>query len=69
MPNEKFPMTNEAGPAAVAIRWSTEITAQRSPWAPFRQGLETRVAAVRSALRRQQRRVGTVIDERLHRDP
>lgn len=54
--------------AAVALRWTEEIPAQRSPWAPFRQGLETRVAAMRSALRRQQRRVGTVIDERLRRD-
>jgi len=54
--------------AAVAVRWSAEIPAQRSPWAPFRQTFETRVAAVRSVLRRQQRRVGTVIDETLHRD-
>jgi 3-oxoacyl-[acyl-carrier-protein] synthase-3 len=55
--------------AAVALRWAVEIPAQRSPWVPFRQGLETRVAAVRSVLRRQQRRVGTVIDETLHREP
>ena len=54
--------------AAVAVRWSAEIPAGRSPWVPFRQGLETRVAAVRSVLRRQQRRVGTVIDETLHRE-
>src|SRR5574341_1319035 len=38
--------------AAVALRWSSGIPAQRSPWVPFRQGLQTRVAAVRSALRR-----------------
>jgi hypothetical protein len=54
--------------AAVALRWSSDIPAARSPWVPFKQSFETRVAAVRSALRRQQRRVGTVIDERLHRD-
>ena len=54
--------------AAVALRWSTEIPERLSPWVPFRQTFETRVAAVRSALRRQQRRVGTVIDETLHRD-
>lgn len=54
--------------AAVALRWSTEVPTRRSPWTPFRQSFETRVAAVRSALRRQQRRVGTVIDERLRRD-
>ncbi len=54
--------------AAVALRWSAEIPERLSPWVPFRQTFETRVAAVRSALRRQQRRVGTVIDETLHRD-
>lgn len=54
--------------AAVAVRWSAEIPERLSPWVPFRQTFETRVAAVRSALRRQKRRVGTVIDETLHRD-
>jgi len=54
--------------AAVALRWSAEIPERLSPWVPFRQTFETRVAAVRSALRRQKRRVGTVIDETLHRD-
>ncbi len=54
--------------AAVALRWTAPVPERRSPWAPFRQGLETRVAAVRSVLRRQQRRVGAVIDERLRRE-
>jgi len=54
--------------AAVALRWTAGIPDRRSPWTPFRQTIETRFAAVRSALRRQQRRVGTVIDETLHRD-
>ena len=54
--------------AAVALRWTAEVPEHRSPWVPFKQSFETRMAAVRAALRRQQRRVGTVIDERLHRD-
>ena len=50
--------------AALALRWGVGVEAQLSRWTPIRQGLETRMAAVRSAMRRQERRLRTSIDER-----
>jgi 3-oxoacyl-[acyl-carrier-protein] synthase-3 len=54
--------------SALALHWTQEVPARKSPWSPFRQQLDSRVAAVQSAIRRQERRVRTTIDERLHRE-
>ncbi len=54
--------------AAVAMRWGQAVPRQLPPWSPLRHQLETRVAAVRSAIRRQERKVLATIDEKLHRD-
>jgi 3-oxoacyl-[acyl-carrier-protein] synthase-3 len=54
--------------AAVALRWTQEVSRQPPPWSPIRQQLETRVAAVRSAIRRQERKVLATLDEKLRRD-
>jgi 3-oxoacyl-[acyl-carrier-protein] synthase-3 len=54
--------------AALVLRWTVETGAKRSRWAPIRQGWESRVAAVRSAVRRQERRVRASIDERFRSD-
>jgi 3-oxoacyl-[acyl-carrier-protein] synthase-3 len=55
--------------SALALHWTHEIPAHgRSPWSPFRQQIDSRMAAVQSALRRQERRVRTTIDERLKRE-
>lgn len=50
--------------AALALRWGVAVEAHPSRWTPIRQGLETRMAAVRSAMRRQERRLRSSIDER-----
>jgi len=50
--------------AALALRWGVAVEVHPSRWTPIRQGLETRMAAVRSAMRRQERRLRTSIDER-----
>ena len=56
--------------SALALHWTQEIpTRAQSAWTPFRQQLDSRMAAVQSALRRQERRVRTTIDERLGREP
>jgi 3-oxoacyl-[acyl-carrier-protein] synthase-3 len=54
--------------AAVALRWGMNVPTHPAPWAPLRVQIEARMAAVRSALRRQELKVRTTIDERLHRD-
>ncbi len=54
--------------AALTLRWGVNVDAHVAPWTPIRQSVETQVAAMRSALRRQGRRVGATISERLHRD-
>jgi 3-oxoacyl-[acyl-carrier-protein] synthase-3 len=54
--------------AALALRWTVGTGAKRSRWTPFRQTLESRVAAVRSVVRRQERRVRASIDERFRSD-
>jgi 3-oxoacyl-[acyl-carrier-protein] synthase-3 len=54
--------------AALAVHWTQEITARRSPWKPIRHQLEAQVAHVRSAIRRHERRVRATIDERLRRE-
>jgi 3-oxoacyl-[acyl-carrier-protein] synthase-3 len=56
--------------SALALHWTQEIpTRGASPWTPFRQQIDSRMAAVQSAIRRQERRVRTTIDERLGREP
>jgi 3-oxoacyl-[acyl-carrier-protein] synthase-3 len=56
--------------SALALHWTHEIPSRgKSPWTPFRQQLDSRVAAVQSALKRQERRVRTTIEERLGREP
>lgn len=54
--------------AALALRWSVAVSAYVPPWSPLRLQLETQMAAMRAALRKQQRKVRASIDERLHRD-
>lgn len=54
--------------AALALKWGVPVAVHVSPLSPVRQGIETRMAAMRSALRRQERRVRATIDERLHRE-
>ncbi len=54
--------------SALALRWTEEVPERRSAWRPFRQQLETQVAHVRSAIRRQERRVRATLDERLNRE-
>jgi 3-oxoacyl-[acyl-carrier-protein] synthase-3 len=54
--------------AAVALRWTADVRAVPSPWTPFVQRFETQVAAVRSALRRQERRLRATIDRGLKRE-
>ncbi len=54
--------------AAAAVRWGVDVPSHVPPWTPLRWRLETRIAAVRSAIRRQERKVRASIDERLHRD-
>lgn len=56
--------------SALALHWTQEIPKRgASPWTPFRQQIDSRVAAVQSAIKRQERRVRTTIDERLGREP
>jgi 3-oxoacyl-[acyl-carrier-protein] synthase-3 len=54
--------------AALALRWTVGTGAKRSRWIPIRQRLESRVAAVRSAVRRHERRVRASLDERFRSD-
>jgi 3-oxoacyl-[acyl-carrier-protein] synthase-3 len=54
--------------AALALRWGVPTGAKPSRWVPIRMGFETRVAAVRAAMRRQQRRVGASLEERFRGD-
>jgi 3-oxoacyl-[acyl-carrier-protein] synthase-3 len=50
--------------AALSLRWGVSVEAHISPLSPLRQAIETRMAAVASALRRQQRRVGSAFRDR-----
>jgi 3-oxoacyl-[acyl-carrier-protein] synthase-3 len=50
--------------SALALHWTEEVPSRRSAWSPFRQQLESRVAQVQSALRQQERRVRTTLDDR-----
>jgi 3-oxoacyl-[acyl-carrier-protein] synthase-3 len=54
--------------SAIAMRWGAPIPANVSRWRPIRYGLENRVTAVRSALRRQEWRVRSEIDKRFRKD-
>lgn len=53
--------------AALALRWSVPIPSHVAPWQPIRRQVESRMAAVRSALRRGERSVRTRIDKTLHK--
>lgn len=55
--------------SALAMRWGAAVTQGKRRWAPISHELETRVAKMQSALRRQQRKVAARIDERLRREP
>lgn len=54
--------------AAVVLRWGTPVPEPKRGWQPIRRGVETRVAAVRSALRREGWRVRGWTDKRLGKD-
>ena len=51
--------------AALALRWSVPIPSHVGPWKPIRRQVESRLAAVRSVLRRGERSVRTRIDKTL----
>jgi 3-oxoacyl-[acyl-carrier-protein] synthase-3 len=51
--------------AALALRWSVPIPTQVTAWQPIRRQVQTRMAAMRSVLRRGDRAVRTQIDRRL----
>lgn len=51
--------------AALALRWSVPIPSHVGPWKPIRRQVESRMAAVRSVLRRGERSVRTRIDKTL----
>lgn len=51
--------------AAVALRWGIDVSRRPPPWSPLQWQLGTRVAAVRSAIRRHERKVLATIDEKL----
>ena len=51
--------------AALALRWSVPIPSHVAPWQPIRRQVESRMAAVRSVLRRGERSVRTRIDKTL----
>ncbi len=54
--------------AAVALRWGVAIEGHPSRWTPIRQTLEIRMAAMRSAMRKQQRRLRASVGERFRGD-
>ncbi len=54
--------------AALALRWGVHVPAHATPWSPLRLQIETRMAAMRAALRKQNRKVRASIDTTLHRD-
>jgi len=51
--------------AALALRWSVPIPSHVAPWQPIQRQVASRMAAVRSVLRRGERSVRTRIDETL----
>jgi 3-hydroxy-3-methylglutaryl CoA synthase len=51
--------------AALALRWSVPIPTHVTAWQPIKRQVQTRMAAVRSVLRRGDRAVRTQIDRRL----
>ncbi len=51
--------------AALALRWSVPIPSHVAPWQPIRRQVESRMASVRSLLRRGERSVRTRIDKTL----
>jgi len=51
--------------AALALRWSVPIPSHVAPWEPIQRQVASRMAAVRSVLRRGERSVRTRIDKTL----
>lgn len=51
--------------AALALRWSVPIPSHVAPWEPIQRQVASRMAAVRSVLRRGERSVRTQIDKTL----
>jgi 3-oxoacyl-[acyl-carrier-protein] synthase-3 len=51
--------------AALALRWAVPIPSHVTAWQPIRRQVQSRMAAVRSALKRGDRAVRTQIDRRL----
>jgi hypothetical protein len=54
--------------AALALRWGVPTGAKPSRWVPIRMAFETRVAGLRAAARRQQRKVRASLDQKFHRN-
>ncbi len=54
--------------AALALRWSVPIPSHVAPWQPIQRQVASRMAAVRSVLRRGERSVRTRIDRTLGKD-
>jgi 3-oxoacyl-[acyl-carrier-protein] synthase-3 len=54
--------------AAVALRWGAPVPAHLSRWKPIRNRVDDRVAAARSAIRRQEWRVKSEIGKRFGKD-
>ena len=54
--------------AAVAMRWGAAVPTHAGRWKPIKNQVETRMAAVRSAVRRSEWRVRSELDKRLHHE-
>jgi 3-oxoacyl-[acyl-carrier-protein] synthase-3 len=54
--------------AAVALRWGVELPLHESRWQPIRREVDRRMAALRSALRREQWRVRRQLGKRFNRE-
>jgi 3-oxoacyl-[acyl-carrier-protein] synthase-3 len=54
--------------AALALRWGVPIPQSVPRWTPIRLQLETRIARVRAALKKQERAVRAAVDERMRGD-
>lgn len=54
--------------AALALRWGVPIPESVPRWTPIRLQLETRIARVRTAIKKQERAVRAAVDERIRGD-
>lgn len=54
--------------AALALRWSVPIPQHVPRWTPIRLQLETNIARVRTAIKKQERAVRAAVDERIRKD-